>query len=284
MVADMADDAVRQASYKGINIEERLGGALEIAEKLTSPAMVSQLNSVLELANKAPGLVSMVADMADDAVRQASNKGINIEERLGAALEIAEKLTSPAMVSQLNSVLELANQGPGLVSMVADMADDAVRQASNKGIDIEERLGAALEIAEKLTSPAMVSQLNSVLELANQGPGLVAMTIDMLDEGYQTAAANGFDLDLLLKEGANLTSKMTVLMRSEEFKALLDSGALAPKTLKIVNCAAQALAESQNQPPQKVGFFGMLRVMGNPDMQRTLGFLTAFAKQFGKKL
>ncbi|MFK7904670.1 MAG: DUF1641 domain-containing protein, partial [Chitinophagales bacterium] len=145
-------------------------------------------------------------------------------------------------------------------------------------------LGAALEIAEKLTAPAMVSQLNSVLELANQAPGLVAMTMDMLDDGYQTAAANGFAPDELLKEGGALLSKMTTLMRSEEFKALMDSGVMTPQTLQIVNSAGEALVESQNQKIPKVGLFGMLRVMRDPDMQRMLGFFTNFGKQFGKKL
>ena len=195
MTADIADETYKKAAQKGINLEQRLGAALEIAEKLTAPAMVSQLNSVLEIANQAPGLVSMVADMADDAVKQAANKGVNIEERLGAALEIAEKLTAPAMVSQLNSVLEIANQAPGLVSMVADMADDAVKQAANKGVNIEERLGAALEIAEKLTAPAMVSQLNSVLEVANQAPGLVSMVADMADDAVKQAANKGVNIE-----------------------------------------------------------------------------------------
>ena len=225
----------------------------------------------------------MVADMADDAVKQAANKGVNIEERLGAALEIAEKLTAPAMVSQLNSVLEIANQAPGLVSMVADMADDAVKQAANKGVNIEERLGAALEIAEKLTAPAMVSQLNSVLEVANQAPGLVAMTVDMLDEGYKSVAASGLDLETLVKDGTALAAKLANLMQSEEFHDLHEGGVLAPETLRVINAAAVALAESQKNPPQKVGLFGMMRAMGNSDMQRALGFLVSFAKQFGKE-
>ena len=188
------------------------------------------------------------------------------------------------MVSQLNSVLELANQAPGLVSMVADMADDAVKQAANKGVNLEERLGAALEIAEKLTAPAMVSQMNSVLELSNQGPGLVAMTVDMLDEGYKSAALSGLDLESLVKDGTALAAKLAKLMQSEEFHDLHESGVLAPETLRIVNAAALALAESQKTPPQKVGLFGMMRAMGNSDMQRALGFLVGFAKQFGKKL
>ncbi|MEZ4884884.1 MAG: hypothetical protein R3E32_09180 [Chitinophagales bacterium] len=162
------DTAEGQQLQERLTSEKTLHAINHLLDRIdTLEQTVDRLATIIE---RGPGLMSMAADIVDETYNKASVKGINIEERLGGALEIAEKLTSPAMVSQLNSVLELANKAPGLVSMVADMADDAVKQASNKGINLEERLGGALEIAEKLTSPAMVSQLNSVLELANKAP------------------------------------------------------------------------------------------------------------------
>ncbi|HFA47685.1 MAG TPA: hypothetical protein ENJ95_01560, partial [Bacteroidetes bacterium] len=153
MKVDMVDEMYREADAKGVNIDERLKGALDIAEKLTAPEMVEKLDGLLKLADQMPGLVAMKVDMLDEAYREADAKGVNIDERLGAALNIAEKLTAPEMVEKLDGLLKLADQMPGLVAMKVDMLDEAYREADAKGVNIDERLGAALNIAEKLTAP-----------------------------------------------------------------------------------------------------------------------------------
>ncbi|WP_020536564.1 DUF1641 domain-containing protein [Lewinella cohaerens] len=201
--------------------------------------------------HQGPGMVAMVADMADETYRRTDANGVNIETRLKGALEIAEKLTAPAMVDKLNNLLTVTDQLPGLIAMTADMADEAYRQADNRGVSIEQRLGVALELAEKLTEPTMVNKLSGALAFANQLPGLIAMGMDTLDEGMRQARENGLEPETMIEWAAQFGS---------------------------------AMRETQAEPPTKVGAFGMLTALRDPDRQKALGFSLNFLKHLGKQL
>lgn len=284
MVADMADDAVSTAADKGVDIDERLRSALAIAEKLTTPSMVGKIDHVVSAVDQLPGIVSMVADMADDVARTSSEKGVDIDERLRGALEIAEKLTAPAMVKQINALTDMAAQGSGMVSMAVDMADGAVEAAATRGIDINERLGSALVLAEKLTAPKVVKQMTEMLSMMDQSSGLIAMAADSFDNIMQGAIEKGIDPQDFAAQLFGVTTKLAKLMSTDEMKELLEGDMFDVKTLKIMSAASSALSESTNTPPKKVGLFGMMREMRNSDMQRALGFLSTFGRLFGKNL
>ncbi len=231
--------------------EEKTAAAMDrLLDRIdTLEKAVTQLSTVLE---QGPGLMAMTVDMVDESYRQAKARGVHFEERLGAALQIAEKLTAPAMVEKLDQVLQLVDQTPGLVAMAVDMADEGYRQAKARGVHLEERLGAALQIAEKLTAPAMVEKLEQLLQLADQAPGLVAMTVDMLDEEMRRLPLADIDLPSLL-----------------ELAAQFSAAAKAAKTM----------------PDTKVGgIFSMLRTMRDPDRQMALGYLMNIAKAWGQAL
>ncbi|MCB9265924.1 MAG: DUF1641 domain-containing protein [Lewinellaceae bacterium] len=282
MAVDTVDDTYRRATQQGVDIEERLSSALHMAEKLTAPEMVERIDSLLKLLDQAPGIASMMMDMADDGARQASAHGIDIEQRLAAALQLAEKLTAPEMVEKLNALLKLADQAPGIASMMADMADDGFRQAAAHGIDVEQRLGAALQLAEQLTAPEMVEQLSSLLKLAQQAPGIMAMAVDVVDDGYRQVSGNGVDLAALSKKGITVARRTADLVDSEEFDALLHSDLFNPKTLDVLSVVSGALTRCRMDPPKKAGIFKLLGAMGDPEIQKSLGFLLSFARNFGR--
>ena len=192
----------RLAEEKTLLALDKILARLDIVEEAVS--------GLAKVMHQGPGMAAMVADMADEAYRRTDANGINIETHLKGALEIAEKLTAPAMVDKLNNLLTITDQLPGLIAMTADMADEAYRQADNRGVSIEQRLGVALELAEKLTEPTMVNKLSGALAFADQLPGLIA--------------------------------------------------------------------------PTKVGVFGMLTALRDPDRQKALGFSLNFLKHLGKQL
>ena len=85
-------------------------------------------------------------------------QNLSNEQTLEAFNNIVERIgTLEKAVLNLTTMLE---RGPGLVSMTMDMVDEGVRNAAKDGVYVEKRLGAALELAEKLTAPAMVEKLN----------------------------------------------------------------------------------------------------------------------------
>ncbi|MCO6480953.1 MAG: DUF1641 domain-containing protein [Phaeodactylibacter sp.] len=282
MAVDTVDDGYRQAARQGVDINERLGNALHLAEKLTAPEMVERIDSLLKLADQAPGIASMAVDVADDGFRQAAAQGIDIEQRLGAALQLAEKLTAPEMMEKLNALLKLADQAPGIASMMADIADESYRKAAAHGIDIEQRLGAALQLAEQLTAPDMVEQLDSLLKLLKQAPGIMAMAVDVLDEGIRHTSGNGVDVAALSKQGVKVAGKISDLVDSDEFDAFLQSELFNPKALDVLSVASGALVQCRLNPPKPASVFKLLRSTNKPEMKKTLGFLLNFSLHFGK--
>ena len=252
MAADMIDEGYKNATARGVDIDNRLQAAMSIAEKLTAPEMVKKLDGLLKFAEQAPGLMSMTADMVDEGYKNATARGVDIDNRLEAALSMAEKLTAPAMIEKLDNFFKFADQAPGLMSMMADMADETYKNATNRGVDIDKRIGVALELAETFTAPETVTKMNNMLTMADQLPGMIAMMMDTFDSEIQKGVAQGLDLDAI--------------------KAILGD-------------AAMAISKASEMPPAKVGGpIGLMRAMKDPDRQKALSFLMDFAKAFGQSL
>lgn len=272
----------------GQNLQERLNNektlrALDhlLARIDTLETAVDRLATLME---QGPGMISMAADTVDETARRAADNGIYLEERLSNALHLAERLTAPETVEKINALLTLAEQAPGMISMMADAVDEEIRHACDRGVNIDKRLGTALRLAERITDPQMEERLNTLLDLSDQMPGMLAMTMDILDEGYRKAADAGLDLQTLFNQGAFALKQMVALLSSEEFKALMASGVLSPQTLNVVAQAGEALTESQQAEHKKAGLFATMRALSDPDRKRAMGFVLTFMKNFGKKL
>lgn len=232
------------SNEKTLNGIDRLLSRIDTLEKA-----VEKLTTVME---QGPGMMSMVTDMADEAYKNAANNGVDVQERLGNALAIAEKLTAPAMMEKFDALLKFADQAPGFMSITMDMADEVVQRSADKGVYIEERLGNALTMAEKLTAPEMVEKLNGLLQLADQTPGLISIAMDSFDEQMGKMAQSGIDIQGLIEVGQDATAAMT---------------------------------KAKAMPDAKVGgIFSMLRTMKDPDRQRAIGFLMNIAKAYGQQM
>jgi len=209
------------------------------------------LDNLTTMMQQGPGLMAMTMDMVDEGYRKADAKGVSIENRLNAALQIAEKLTAPAMVEKLNNLLTFAEQAPGIMAMTMDAVDEGYRKAGERGVSVENRIGTALQMAEKLTAPEMSQKLDGLLTLADQAPGIAAMLMDTFDEEMRKIKNMGID------------------------GGLLETGKLA----------AQSLSEAKAEPVQNIGgVFALMRALKDPDRQKAMGFLMQFTKKFGQKL
>lgn len=143
------------------------------------------------------------------------------------------------------------HQAPGMIAMVTDMADEAYRKADASGISIENRLNNALVMAEKLTRPEMVTKLNDLIAVTDQLPGLVAMTVDTVDEGLRKARENGLEPEALVDWAGQFGT---------------------------------AMRAAQNEPTKKLGLLGMMRALNDPDRQKAIGFSLNFLKHLGKQM
>jgi uncharacterized protein YjgD (DUF1641 family) len=255
-----------------------------------------------------PGVLQTTADVVDDELTRAAERGVVLDERTGEALKLAEKLTEPRTVEvlsalidrldQLEEIAELADQLPAAASVTVDTIDDALTRAAERGVVVDERAREGLRLLEKMTEPDTTAALERILDrseqleeltaLAEDAPDAIATVVDILDAEYARAAAQGYDPERTLRQAFGALSRLGELFRTDEFEALLDSGVLDPEALQVVGSLGSALVESQKEASRgetpKRGFFGLLGALRDPDVQRAIGFVTTFAKKFGRNL
>ena len=237
-----------------------------LQQRLNEPQTVQSIDHLLDridtlekavekltvLLEQGPGLTAMAVDIIDENYQKAAAKGVNIEQRLQAGLQIAEKLTDPKMVEKLNQLFVFLDQVPGMIAMTTDLIDEGYQKAREKGIDVEHRFSLALQLADQLTTPRMINQLNDLVKLSAQVPGLLAMSTDIFDEEMKNLHTKNIDFHSLLELAQHLS---------------------------------QSVGEAQHMPPTKVsGIFSMLRTMKDADRQKAIGFIMNIAKAFGQKL
>lgn len=161
-------------------IEERLA-RLEADQH----ALQTLARDTRELASSAPKALAIVTDSFDDTVRGLQERGVDVDARGRAALELVERLTAPDTLRALGDALALVENLPKLVATATDVFDGAAARAFESGIDIDERMKILLRCTERLTSPealgalelmlARVDALKSVLESGVLDPAPVAL-------------------------------------------------------------------------------------------------------------
>ena len=183
---------------------------------------------------------------------------------------------------------------PAVVATAADVVDGMAARLVDRGIDVDERVRAVTRLTEKVTSPtslraidALVERLGTVesaLRLADQVPGSIATITDIVDGLAARLAADGIDVDARVQSGVRLLKRLTAPRTSAALETLLDSGMLDERALGALARLAEALGAAGETAPPSVGAWGAFRALGDPDIQRALGFLLAIAKELGRAL
>ena len=172
------------------------------------------------------------------------------------------------MERSLSPLTDLGQQAPNLLAAVADSVDASVKGAASRGIDIEQRSTSLLHLAESLTAPHTAQALQALLEhadkleplllMANDVPGLAAAAVDTADAYAQRARRAGVDIEQMVD----------------------DASVLAVGASRAAN---RALAD-QRQGQAAPSLLGVMRLLGDADVRRALGFFLTFAKEFGSTL
>lgn len=169
------------------------------------------------------------------------------------------------------------------------MTPEATAIAASTHTEEQEAAGAAVQTAEqRARAIAEVAEgLRPLIAFAQQAPALVAVLMDSFDEAMRTASERGIDVERGVLNGAEAALRFGATMDAErvrELDALLKSGVLAPGTLRIIGELGRALTETAAAPPTTAGVLAMVKALGQPDVQRALGFLVTFAERFGRRL
>lgn len=199
----------------------------------------------------------------------------------------------------LDRMLSVAGDIPHLIAIAADFFDAVCRQASQDGIDIEQRATSLVKLLVRVTEPdkmraieRLVSRLPKLEEgsaLLEELPNLIATAVDVFDDWAATQKAQGIDLEQSVRQGLHAALYLGGHIRKKELDRigfLLKSEVLSADSVATVSLAGSALSSCHQGPcehpvAKRVGFFGLLGAMRDPNTQRALSFALQFARCFG---
>jgi uncharacterized protein YjgD (DUF1641 family) len=213
-------------------------------------------------------------------------------ERILARLEAIEsKVDRLSSLRRLEAAATQAQEVPHLAAMTGDIFDAWMKKRIEEGLDPQAALDGLGALAKVLARPEVLRALTSLSErlpevarLAEDAPKLVAAAMDAFDELAARAAKQGLEPDEVLKSFLTVGVRVTEVLDSPQFKALLASDVLAPSTLDVVGRAGRALTEQSSEACGTTGIVGTLSAVRDEDIQRALYFAVGFARRFGRKM
>lgn len=206
------------------------------------------------------------------------------------------------MEQRLSTLEDSARQVPAVIATVTDAADGLAGRLGEGAL--LGRMEQSLHLLEQASRPENLALLQALLdrsdriqqalELIEQAPGTVAMLADTFDSLSERIASTGIPLhtriEVLVDAAERLSSPdalavlKVVTERLTEIRSLLQGGVLDPEALRIISLAGHALVASRACDCGPVGALGALSAVREPEIQRSLGFAVAFARQFGQAL
>ncbi|HQU31020.1 MAG: DUF1641 domain-containing protein [Planctomycetia bacterium] len=228
----------------------------------------------------------------DKTKEPASQESPNISEITELLTRLFRRIDS--LERSFANFEDIVKKLPVMMAITTDSIDEYYSNAVKSGIDIEERCKRAVEMLIQITDPKRIDTLSQLIKnidtltlLLNQVgriPDTLAVIVDSFDELCKNAECSGIDFDQIVKQGKDAAALLNGFLKSDELKALMNSGILNPKTINIVAQAGCALAECKEDRPGKLGIIGLIKALGNCDLQCALGFLVNFGKRFGRLL
>lgn len=297
-------------------------GATALQQRLQDPEAAEALSRLLDrldtieraidllerLEATWPAALNTATDVVDDELTRAARRGVVLDERAGAALQLAETLTEPETTAvltrlidrldQLEAIAQMADRLPGASAAAVDTLDEALTRAAERGVVFDERVRVGLRLLERMTEPRTAQALGAVLDRADRlerlaaqsdaVPDVIATVVDILDHEYARTLERGYDPERTLRQAAGALGRLGELFQSSEFEALLPSGILGSEALRAVGSLGSALVDSQNEARRgetpRRGLFGLMGALRDPDVQYAMGFLTRVAQKFGRNL
>lgn len=255
---------------------DRILSALERVE-----GRLSALEQKVDGLTQGPSAGSAPVAVAETALDKALAKD-DVAEGLARILDRIEGLERVAAALDT-----LVVRAPILIDGGAEVVDWVMDEAASRGVDPFERGERGLDLLIKASSPATMDLAEKLLDdevLAGLGKlsdqGTKVLTSPAMDALAQSGL---LDPDRLEKTIAAL-DRLAAVAATPAFEKLLDSGLLDPQVLGTAGSATNALVAVKSGAIEPVGLFGTLGKLGDPDVQKAMGFTFALLKRFGATL
>lgn len=183
------------------------------------------------------------------------------------------------------------------VGMATDAFDATARRLAARGVDVDARMRGLAGFLEAATDERVLACLGRLVEriesleaasaLANEAPRAMAALVDTFDEQVGKLAADGVEIDTVLRNGLRALLFLGQRVSTQELDvlgALLRSDVLHPRAVEIVGQMGCALVSAAEAPRGSVGPFGAVSKLGDRDARRSTAFVLEFARRFGAAL
>jgi len=154
------------------------------------------------------------------------------------------------------------------------------------------------ELMERLSEPRTMELLLRLLDKLDQVVFLLDALEQFLRRGPEIAEALN-ETVISMRKGVGAEgrtpwedllrglSRLKEVLESPQVKALFRSAVLDARSVAVVGKAARAMVEASaevSREPKRIGLVGLLRALGDADVQPALHFVLAFAQRFSREL
>ncbi len=253
---------------------------LQILDKLD--VIYLAVNSMDEFLQRSDTIIENVAGSVRDIRDNAPSSPVNTEKALS---DLSASL--PQLLDALPRITAVLPQLLTLSEQLSDPNTAVALQTILSKMDVLVLTISSLDAFLQRSDTIIENIAGSVRDLRENAPegeiDMISSTMEALPQMATTLPTIAERLPQLMEVADQLQS----LLDSEEVTALMGSGVFSPQTVSVISFAGDALVESYNanrEDPKQVGLVGLLRALGDPDVQRGLGFLVDFGKRFGQQL
>ncbi|TVP44737.1 MAG: DUF1641 domain-containing protein [Gemmatimonadales bacterium] len=166
MAADIVDEEIGKLQNRGIDPDARLRRMLSLLERLSDEETLRGLETALNLAREAPGLVAMAADVFDEETGRLRDNGIDPADALSrgarAALEFGA-VVGRREVESIRTLLASQALAPEAIGVVSAAASALVKTRSEPA----PRVGA-VGLVRALRDPEIQRALGFLLEVGRR--------------------------------------------------------------------------------------------------------------------
>lgn len=236
----------------------------------------------------APDLDALLAHGPGLVQQLSSEKTLQALERLLARVDALEASTT--------MLVQAVESGPALVGGLVDRFDQLKRDPSQPTPDLDALMAHGPALTAKLTSPATLQALDgllgridtleeSVSMLTMAMEGAPALITSLVDEADRRAAE--MDMEGMVQEASDAFKQFHAWYKVGGLDKLRESGVFDPKTVEVIGSLSGSMLtslEMAEREQKRVGAVGLMRALGDEDVQRAMGFLITFARQFGQTL
>ena len=135
-------------------------------------------------------------------------------------------------------------------------------------------------------------QLAELTKLTDEVPNLLATVVDVLDDYQQRCAKEGIDMEKSLANGLHAALWLGSHVEKDDLARLgelLKSDILSHNSISVLGNAANSFSSAQqnacaSKTPERVGMFGLVGLLRNPDIQKSIAFAAKFGECFGRNM